>query len=135
MNPHILEIPNTDHSKLSFMLRIADEYGHHPYFRDLSARICEGLSGYQRGAAGSRICGWVRETIRYWREAGEQIQTPLQTLRVRYGDCDDLVVLAAALLTAADVPWRFETLGRPARHIRIGFQDEKGGWESVELTV
>jgi len=126
---------NDDRSKLRLMSEIAIAYGGLPWFRSLSARICEGLNGYQRGLVGERLCSWVRDTIRYWREAGEQLQTPLQTLRERFGDCDDLVILAGALLASADVPWRFAYRGTPIDHIWIECQDERGKWKAFELTA
>lgn len=57
---------------------------------------------------------FVRDQIRYVQDPVdvEVIADPLETLRVRQGDCDDKSVLTAALLQA---------IGHPARFMAVGY--------------
>ena len=57
---------------------------------------------------------YVRDEIRYIKDVRgvETIQTPLKTLEIGQGDCDDKSTLAASML---------ESIGHPTRFIAIGF--------------
>lgn len=52
----------------------------------------------------------VKESIRFRGEYSETVQTPLVTLQVRAGDCDDHATLIAALLRSIGIPARFKTV-------------------------
>jgi hypothetical protein len=52
----------------------------------------------------------VKRVIRFRGEYSETIQTPLVTLQVRAGDCDDHATLIAALLRSIGIPARFKTV-------------------------
>lgn len=56
---------------------------------------------------------WVQNHIRYVRDIDgvESVQTPLATLEIGQGDCDDMATLLAALLSAIGAPVRFAALG------------------------
>ncbi len=60
---------------------------------------------------------FVRDKIRYIKDINgiETIQTPLKTLEIKQGDCDDKSVLLATLL---------ETIGHPVRFIAVGFSPD-----------
>lgn len=49
------------------------------------------------------VDAWVRERVTYWPDIDgvETIQSPVRTLELGIGDCDDMCVLAATLLRAA----------------------------------
>lgn len=129
-------IENTDTKKFPAMAAVAIEYGHKPFFRDVAAQITSPANGYQLEQIADGICSWIRQKIRYFNEAGEMLQTPLQTLRVAYGDCDDLVMLAGALVVASGMHFQFVPYGgTPAQHvaIKIWLGDLKG-WKEYELT-
>ncbi len=57
---------------------------------------------------------FVRDNIRYVKDVRgvETLQTPIQTLRLKQGDCDDKSILVCSLL---------ESLGHPTRLIAVGF--------------
>lgn len=61
---------------------------------------------------------WVQDNIRYTRDIRgvESIQTPVKTLEIRQGDCDDQSVLVASIL---------ESLGHKTRFVAMGFQPDK----------
>lgn len=56
---------------------------------------------------------WVRDRIRYVRDVRgvETVQTPVRTLEVGSGDCDDKAVLLAALLESIGFRTRFRAVG------------------------
>jgi transglutaminase-like putative cysteine protease len=68
------------------------------------------------------IHAFVRDHIRYVRDIDnvETLQTPIQTLNVLAGDCDDKAVLFCALAGAIGFPTRFAALaidGGPFSHV------------------
>ncbi len=95
------------------------------------------------------IHNWVRDNIRYVRDVHgqETLSYPEETLfNTKAGDCDDLAMLDAALLSAIGVPTRFKVIGvTPERYshvylqARIGnawmtldpiMKDKPAGWEA-----
>jgi transglutaminase-like putative cysteine protease len=61
------------------------------------------------------LFSWVRDHIRYVRDINgvETLQTPLVTMELGTGDCDDKASLLASLL---------ESIGHPTRFVAVGFQ-------------
>ncbi|MBZ5522243.1 MAG: transglutaminase-like domain-containing protein [Acidobacteriia bacterium] len=53
---------------------------------------------------------WVKNNIKFRGEYAETIQTPLVTLQLRAGDCDDQAALLAALLGSLGYQTRFRTV-------------------------
>lgn len=70
---------------------------------------------YLREAAA--LHAFVRDRIRYVKDPldGELVQTPVATLGIGQGDCDDKATLLAALLRAA---------GHPARFVAVAVGDD-----------
>lgn len=64
------------------------------------------------------IFEFVRDTIRYMSDPVdvESVAAPDKTLLLKYGDCDDQVVLLCAL---------FESVGYPTRFVVAGYTDPK----------
>lgn len=56
---------------------------------------------------------WVRDTIAYMSDPQdcEQLQTPVYTLRVGTGDCDDKAILLACFLASCGFATRFKAVG------------------------
>lgn len=73
----------------------------HLHHKDLGGQVAE-------------VFAFVRDRVRYQTDpAGiEWVQEPRVTLQVLTGDCDDQVVLLAALLKTLGFPTRFVTVGR-----------------------
>lgn len=85
-----------------------------------------------------KIHAFVRDRIRYVKDIRgiETVQTPIQTIKIGSGDCDDQSVLVAALL---------ESIGHPTRFVACGFSTDifshvfvqtriGSKWVSVECT-
>lgn len=84
------------------------------------------------------IHAFVRDKIRYTKDVRgvETLQTPIKTLEIGQGDCDDKSMLAAALLESIGHPTRFIAVGLrggPFSHVLI---ETKIGtkWVPVETT-
>lgn len=58
------------------------------------------------------IFDWVRDNVRFVRDAvgHETVQAPRWTIQYRFGDCDDMSLLLAALLGSVGIPARFVTV-------------------------
>ncbi|MCU1284467.1 MAG: transglutaminase protein [Acidobacteriales bacterium] len=94
-----------------------------------------------RDAAGERnaIYNWVKQNIKFRNEADERLQSPLVTLRLRAGDCDDHASLIAALLRVLGHRVAFRTLaigGPDFSHVEcIAFDKRSGQWVPLDTTV
>jgi len=79
-------------------VKIVNKYGQKDYVNEIKA-----------------LQAFVRDKIRYVKDVRdvETIQTPLVTLQMLSGDCDDKCTLLASLL---------ESIGHPTRFVAIGFQ-------------
>ncbi len=64
------------------------------------------------------IAAWVQREITYVNEGAETYQTPLHTVRLTYGDCDDFATLTASLI---------ESLGIPAELVAMGWNPPPSG--------
>ena len=93
-----------------------------------------------RRAVAGAVYSLVVENIEYVHDAHgvEQLQSPAFTLAWRAGDCDDMAVLCAALLSSLGVPVRFKAIGTdPAHpksftHVYAEYQDRTGRWYSCD---
>lgn len=55
---------------------------------------------------------WVQNNIYYVNEPAERLQDPLYTLRVGYGDCDDMVLLLNAMFESINLKWKMVLVGK-----------------------
>jgi len=99
---------------LKLMSQLVKQYKANPDIRELALRLTSQLPQKNFGGEVKILHQFVREHIRYVKDIRgiETIQTPLQTLRLRAGDCDDKSTLVASLL---------EAIGHPTRLIAVGF--------------
>lgn len=130
----IQDIAGDDATKARWMIALALTYGHLPTTRYLAANITHPYTSYEPSRQAQALSDWIRSEIRYVREAGEQLQTPFQTLRARIGDCDDLVILAAALATSIGLRWRYAWYQLPFAHVAIDMPGPDTPWKRYELT-
>lgn len=80
----------------------------------------------------------VRDKIRYLKDVRgvETVQSPIQTVKLGSGDCDDKSVLVATLLESIGHPTRFVACGfTPTSFSHVFVQTKIGQkWVSVETT-
>jgi hypothetical protein len=100
--------------RMKYLREITLKAGRDPRIATLAVKICKDANceprEYRKQAAA--ILKWVQHNIYYVNEPGERLQDPIYTLRVGYGDCDDMAMLLAALYESLRLPWRFVLSGK-----------------------
>lgn len=88
-------------ASLELAQNIADQWGVHPLLIQMARDITGQWNARNRMEESRAVQAWVRRRVRYVPDpiAAEMIADPLTTIR-NGGDCDDMAVLAAALLQA-----------------------------------
>lgn len=77
------------------------------------SRILQNVASKDHLTEAKKIYSWVAAHIRYQKDPVgiETVQSPLVTLRLRMGDCDDHVALVVGMALAVGIPSRFRTVG------------------------
>jgi transglutaminase-like putative cysteine protease len=98
---------------LRLMRSLVKEYKKNPTIRHLALDIVRDVDQKDFIGEAERIHAFVRDRIQYRKDIRgvETVQTPLATLKIRQGDCDDKSTLSAALL---------ESIGHPSRFVAVG---------------
>ena len=84
---------------------------------------------------------FARDRIRYVRDVRdvETVQTPVRTLEIGSGDCDDKAVLLAALLESIGFRTRFQAVGLSGQEyshvLAEGYDPIKRSWVPLECIV
>lgn len=112
---------------LSYMVAWAREFSVDPALRATVRQIFNSVPAKNRTAEAVAIQQYVKQAIRYTMdvEGVEVLQTPLDTLEYRHGDCDDQALLVATLLLSA---------GYQPRYVVFAF-DGPGEWAHVYTEV
>jgi len=102
-----------DRGRISALRQIAVEAGRDPRMATVAVDILREAKAppraYEKQAAA--LLRWVQHEVYYVNEPGERLQDPFYTLKVRYGDCDDMALLLASLCESLRLPWRFVISG------------------------
>lgn len=100
---------------LKIMSKIVKTYKRAPAVRELALKLTMGIPNQAFAQEAAELHSWVQRNIRYVKDVRgvETIQTPIQTLRLRAGDCDDMAIILASLL---------EAIGHPTRFVAVGFK-------------
>ena len=133
---------------LSRMAELAREGAARPAVQQVALEATEHLppdsSGHanrkDRRAVARAVYEFVLGAVAYRHDdhGVEQLQTPLASVRIGAGDCDDMAVLAAALLKSLGVPTRFRAIATDAAaphaytHVYCQYQDGLGKWRSCD---
>lgn len=137
---------------LDEMKRLVKEYKGSPKVRDKAVDITSGIPNDPRTGLPNRrafdniasaIYDWMKTNIQYVRDPDgiEWLQTPLVTLKKKYGDCDDQSILAAALLSSIGVPTHFKVVKADPRkpeafsHVYLEYQLNTGQWKPFDPTL
>lgn len=99
---------------LEAMSRFVNQYKTNPQIFELARRIVQRVRGESWPEEARAMLNFVRAHIRYTKDIHgvETVQSPVQTLRLKTGDCDDLSVLLATLLAS---------IGHPTKFVAVGF--------------
>jgi transglutaminase-like putative cysteine protease len=120
------------------MQKIAEQSKNNFEVRATALRLVESLPQKDFLSEVKAIHRYVRDDIRYVKdiEGVETLATPIQTIRMGQGDCDDKSLLAAALLVSIGHPSRFVAVGRTPgifEHVLVETKI-KERWVPVETT-
>lgn len=93
-------------------------------------------------ALAEAVYSWMKRNIQYVRDPYqiELLQSPIRTLQLKYGDCDDHSILAAALLSSLGVPTRFKVVKTdPTQpdnftHVYVEY-NATGQWRAFDPTL
>jgi transglutaminase-like putative cysteine protease len=120
------------------MKTLINQYKLNPTIRLLALKLIEKLPQKDFYAEIEALYSFVKYDIRYVRDIKriETIQTPVKTLELRAGDCDDKVILLGALLSAIGVKTRLVAVGfEPENYSHVSIEAEyHGKWLNLETT-
>lgn len=123
---------------LKLMSKITGQYKTSRPIRELALQLVSRLPEKNWKREAEEILRFVQTQIRYVKDVRgvETIQTPVQTLRLGQGDCDDKSTLAASLLEAIGHPTRFKAVGfAPKKYSHVYVQTKIGTrWVTLEGT-
>jgi transglutaminase-like putative cysteine protease len=110
--------------------------------RETALALIQGLPPKAYAQEVRALFEYVRDAIRYVRDIHgvETLQTPVATLELEAGDCDDKATLLAALLQSIGHPTRFVAEGyrSPGHYSHVYLQTRvgrPGQWLSLDPTV
>lgn len=124
---------------LDEMVRLTRNYRTDPAIRQLAESILSAIPARNYWAEVQGVRDWVANNIRYTMDIDgvETIKTPLELLRARFGDCDDMSLLAGVLLQSIGHPVRYVATGpdSPDNFEHVYVETKIGPrWVSVETT-
>lgn len=137
----LMAIPNGPagiRQTLKMMAGLSRRYSTTPQIRELALKIVQNVPEKSWKGELSAILKFVQHHIRYVKDVQgvETLQTPIKTLSLRQGDCDDKSTLAAALTLAIGHPVRFMAVGKVKGTYQHVFPQSKvgGKWLTMETT-
>ena len=126
-------------STLRAMSKLVRAYKAAPLVRETALSIVKNIPSKNWPAEIAAIHRYVCDTIRYTKDIRgvETLQSPVQTLRLKQGDCDDHSILIASLLEAISHPTRFVAIGSVPDSYSHVFTETKVGpnWLAVETPM
>jgi len=122
-----LHVPleNLTEQTLLIMQQLTWEAKRDPRIKQIAVSALSGAgikNGRNKPQAARVLSEWVKSHVSFFCDPvrTETLQAPLNTIKVGYGDCDDLSILYASLLMSIGIDARFLVLGRDApEHVRV----------------
>ena len=129
--PKVHDLPGFDYyrdpKKMDVISRIAENASRDPRMATVAVEILREARVPPRDYKGqaAALLKWVQDpkNIYYVNEPDERLQDPFYTLKVRYGDCDDVSILLYALVKSIRLPARLvisglDRSGKKVRYIQ-----------------
>jgi len=112
----------------------------HPKVRALALQIVRGLGPREYSRQIDAVYNWVKQNVEFRGEYRETLQTPVATLNLGAGDCDDHVTLLGALLLTLGFQVRPQTVAKEVNsdfaHVYLEVLDRSTGqWVPLDTTV
>lgn len=117
-SPKVYHLPSwdtqDDRQKLAVIRRIVEQYGRDPRVTTQAISILRenGIKPREYKKQAAAFLKWVQTKLYYINEPGERLQSPLYTLKVGYGDCDDLAIVLCSFFEAVRLPWKLVISGK-----------------------
>ena len=144
-HPKVWHLPSwkqgDDTTRIAVLREIAMRAGRDPRLATLAVNVLRSNKVEPRDykAQASALLKWVQQNVYYINEPSERLQDPTYTLKVMYGDCDDMALLLASLYEACKLELRFvlsgKVNGKPARWIEGEKLPKNGFWSHIYLLV
>lgn len=123
---------------LSKMVEWTRQYRTDLTIRTLAEQIVSAVPGKNFTGEVQAIQDWVRNNIRYTQDVAdvETLKTPLYLIFNRFGDCDDMALLAGTLLSTLGHAVRYVATGAYPNEFDHVYVETKIGprWVGVETT-
>jgi predicted transglutaminase-like cysteine proteinase len=123
---------------LNEMRKMVRDHKYNDQVRSTAAEIVSPLNQKNFMGEIKRLHAYVRDNIRYLRDIHgvEVLQSPPETLRRGYGDCDDKAILLATMLEVIGHPARFVAVGKaPGKFTHVYVETRVGPkWIGLETT-
>ena len=123
---------------LDAMVALTRQYRTELMVRKLAEQIIAGVPGKSWYGEAEAIQNWVRNNMRYTMDVAdvETLKTPVALLYNRFGDCDDMALLAGTLLSSIGHPVRYVATGSNGSDFDHVYLETKIGnkWVGVETT-
>lgn len=123
---------------LALMVKLARQSRNNFEVRNLALQLVQPLPQKDWLGQVKAIHEFVRDRVRYVHDINgvETLATPMQTMQIMQGDCDDKALLTAALLDSIGHPVRFVAVGKqPGEYEHVYVETKMGDkWVPVETT-
>jgi len=145
--PKVMDLPAfdgyADPKKLDVISRIAEQAGRDPQLATVAVNIFREYKVAPRDYRGqaAALLRWVQKNIYYVNEPDERLQDPFYTLKVKYGDCDDLAILVYALARSVRLPARLVISGTTKNGRKVRYHhgdrnfDRRVDWSHIYLMI
>ena len=102
------------HDRMKALRQIVEAGGRDPRLATLCVNIFrqKGIQPRDYKGQANALLKWVQHNIYYINEPQERLQDPAYTLKVGYGDCDDMVILLCAMAESVKLEWKFVLSGK-----------------------
>lgn len=99
---------------LKKMAGLVDRYKSAPAIVVLTRHIIRNVPEKNKYLEAKSVFEWVRDNVRYTSDINgvETLATPIQTLKMMQGDCDDQTTLLCAMLESIGIANRFVVVGQ-----------------------
>jgi hypothetical protein len=132
-----------DPKRLEVIRHIALMRGRDPRIASLAVSIIKKAKVEPRDYKGqaAAILKWVQnpKNVYYVNEPGERLQDPIFTIKQGWGDCDDQIMVLAALFESVRLPWKLVIAGtcngKKVRFIEGGTYPEGCKWAHIYAMV
>lgn len=144
VRPSVLaDLPPGEHgtaTTLRLMSRYVRGFKTSGQVRETALALISGVRQKDYPGEARAVFDWVRDHIRYVRDINgvETLQTPLATMELGAGDCDDKSTLLATLLESIGHPTRFVAAGyqEPGRYSHVYVESRLGArWVPMDATL